>query len=144
MTGEKLDQPQGQHGHHGRDQAASTSTGDAFAVSMHHDQDVGTIVLAGELDLNGVPQLAATVDQLLHQNVTLVRIDTTDLRFVDSCGLSSLLQIQATARAAGAELRLDGTTGAVARVIHMAGLTDVLTPGRGGPQDHEPQHREPL
>jgi anti-anti-sigma factor len=125
MTDDRLDQP---HANGRQAESASMPGPDVFAISMRHDQHVGTVALAGELDLNGVDQLAATVDLLLRHKVTVVRIDTTDLSFVDSHGLTVLLEVQAATHAAGAEFHLEGVAGAVERVIDIAGLTELLTP----------------
>jgi anti-sigma B factor antagonist len=108
--------------------ARGTSSTDAFAVAMRYDHDVGTVRLAGELDLNGIEKLAATVDQLLDRNVAAVRVDTSDLRFIDATGLAALVEAQAAARAAGARFQLRGTSAPVERVIDLAGLSEVLIP----------------
>jgi anti-anti-sigma factor len=99
-----------------------------LVVSAVHEQEVGRVILVGELDLSGVGQLAATVGRLLRNDLAALQIDAGDLRFVDSAGLKSLLEIRDATEAAGAEFRLEPTSKAVARVIAVAGLTDVLRP----------------
>lgn len=111
------------------------ANGGCLAITLRHDEQGPFVVLAGEFDLNGTDLFSTTALQLLHQQVTVIRIDTHELTFIDSSGLNSLLEIRTAAQAAGADFRLDGATGSVERVISLAGLSDTLltNPATGSP-----------
>lgn len=49
--------------------------------------------LAGELDLAGLPAVQSEVDRLLERPPGAVRIDASDLRFLDSTGVTVLIRI---------------------------------------------------
>jgi anti-sigma B factor antagonist len=79
----------------------------------------------GELDLATAPELAAALDAL-DGDAGPVVVDLTDVGFLDSSGLSTLLQARQRLADAGAELRLVVTRPSILRVLDVTGLTDVF------------------
>jgi anti-sigma B factor antagonist len=83
--------------------------------------------LEGELDLATAPALAEALNGLDASGGPVV-VDLTDVGFLDSSGLSTLLQ--ARQRLAddgrGAELRLVVTRPSILRVLDVTGLADVF------------------
>lgn len=108
---------------------------DTALVSCRYVGDQATIVIAGELDMTGSPQITAAVEQVLQRPVNRVEIDASDLSFIDSAGLQSLLVARNTLHAADVEFRLSAMSQAVERVIDMACVRDVLVPGPGAGDD---------
>jgi anti-sigma B factor antagonist len=77
------------------------------------------IGLGGELDIAGLPDVAHELEAVLARAPQPVQLDLTDLRFLDSSGVTVLIRIAnhfepVTAR---------GATPAVRRVIQVLGLT---------------------
>ena len=62
--------------------------------------------LAGELDLGTLAELAAHVDRVLAAAPQSLRLDLTDLRFMDSSGLRLLIELDERARREGWRLSL--------------------------------------
>jgi anti-anti-sigma factor len=81
----------------------------------------------GELDLATAPELASALEAL-DSGTGPVIVDLTEVGFVDSSGLSTLLQArQRLAGASGApELRLVVTRPSILRVLDVTGLADVF------------------
>ncbi|SCL28818.1 anti-anti-sigma factor [Micromonospora inyonensis] len=98
-----------------------------FTVT-HAQRDGGGVRLrlAGELDLNTAPQLAATIDHLLSDGQVQLLVDLADLTFCDSTGIAAFVRGDNACAAVGGWLRLTGATGRVARVLRMTGLADVF------------------
>jgi anti-anti-sigma factor len=107
---------------------SDTSNDDGFSASSRQDGDRVVIALEGELDLHGASRLESEMHKALATPVTGIELDTTDLMFVDSSGLRTILQIKEQTEAAGAVFRIRAVSAPVERVIQVAGLTDVLFP----------------
>lgn len=82
--------------------------------------------LAGELDMNTAPELAAVLDQLAAAGTHHVLLDLSELTFCDSIGLAAFVRGDNRATASGGWLRLTGATGRVHRVLAVTGLAEVL------------------
>jgi anti-sigma B factor antagonist len=76
----------------------------------------------GELDLATAPVLAALPD-----GGGDVVVDVSRIRFVDSTGLSVLVQAHHAARSAGRRLVLVAPSLRVRRLLQITGLDDVMT-----------------
>jgi anti-anti-sigma factor len=80
----------------------------------------------GELDLATARVLAAHLDPLPGGAGDVV-VDVSGIRFVDSTGLSVLVQAHHTARSAGRRLVLAAPSARVRRLLEITALDDVLT-----------------
>jgi anti-sigma B factor antagonist len=82
----------------------------------------GVCVARGELDeLTGTDLAAALA---AHPHVTMV--DLGEVSFVDSAGLRSLLVARAEREASGSRLSVRRSSGAVRRVMRLAGITHLF------------------
>ena len=104
------------------------ATNDVLSISSRRDGSAAVVALAGELDLHGAGLFDAEVQRLLTAPVSRLEIDASDLEFVDSSGLRSVVQARASAEAIGATFHISAVTPAVSRVIEIAGLADLLLP----------------
>ena len=83
--------------------------------------------LHGELDIASVPKLRATLDELLVDGpAQVIVVDLTDLTFMDSSGLGTLVGAHKKARVLKCTLKIVCPDGMVRRVIEMTGLHHVL------------------
>lgn len=96
------------------------------------------VVLEGELDI-------ATVDDAQHRVAvaerdapSLLVIDLSALRFVDSSGVRVVLLADDRARAAGRRLAVRLGTGSALRIFATLGLVDKLEVLPAGPNDPSP------
>ncbi len=87
---------------------------------------VHLVALGGELDLRGVGELEAALAQPGEQ--ARVCVDLTELEFIDSSGLATLIRgHQALASSGGAMAVACRLEGAVRRTFETTGLTRLLT-----------------
>lgn len=90
------------------------------------DGDTRTVVLSGEIDINGTAEL----DRLLRQAVQSacgVRVDIAGVTFIDSTVITALINSQNLARAAGCRFVLVNPKAQVKRVLAITGVLDALT-----------------
>lgn len=78
--------------------------------------------LAGEWDLVAAPNVDEHVDKLLRQGVCNLEIDMTDVQFIDSKALASLVSIRRKLQGDGKELRLTGLGPNLMKVFEVTGL----------------------
>ena len=93
-----------------------------FSVTVTEiDPDRVLIVLLGELDLATAEGLWLATEPLLRPEV-LVVVDAAKMPFLDSSGLRVLLQASRRCEEIGARFRVAELTGAVSRVVGLAGV----------------------
>jgi anti-sigma B factor antagonist len=83
--------------------------------------DAGRVVIAvaGEVDMATAPQLAHC---LLGHTGTDVVVDLSEVTFMDSTGMTALVQGYNAARKSGCTLRTTGERDVIRRVIEISGL----------------------
>jgi anti-sigma B factor antagonist len=85
-----------------------------------------TVRLAGELDVATAGALRSTLCRLDDQGVHSVVVDLAELGFIDSSGLSELVQALSRSRAAGGDVVLRRPTPATRKVLEIVGLTELF------------------
>lgn len=87
-----------------------------------HDVDGGTVlVVAGDLDLASAPRLAVTVERLADHPGPVV-LDLRAVAFVDSSGVSALLEVERVVEERHRRLALLRPAGAVTRILDLVEL----------------------
>jgi anti-sigma B factor antagonist len=81
------------------------------------------IDLQGEVDYESAPALTERLDELAANQAMIVIVDLTQVTFLDSSGIRSLVHGARAIEDAGGRLFVEGASGAVARVLE---LTDLL------------------
>jgi anti-sigma B factor antagonist len=89
--------------------------------------DTLTLSLKGELDLTSAPAFERELQQAEADSPTRVLIDLSQLDFMDSTGLRSLLQARERANVAGHELVLRRGPHQVQRVLELTKTEEVFT-----------------
>ncbi|MGV0605789.1 STAS domain-containing protein [Mycolicibacterium sp. XJ1904] len=89
------------------------------------------IHIAGDLDYGHTAPLVDAVSELLATNTGVkdLRLDFTELAFLDSTGLSALLVIHREVTRSGVVLHLDNRPRQLDRVLEITGLLEHLTSG---------------
>lgn len=108
--------------------ADNDATNDVLSIASRCDGDAAVVELTGELDLHGSGLLDTEVRRLLDGGVRRLEVDASDLEFVDSSGLRSVMLARSEVEAAGASFRITAVSSAVGRVIEIAGLAELLLP----------------
>jgi len=93
---------------------------DLRATVTSSDSDAVDVRLNGRLDGNSAPMVMRLLDDALLVGRPVLRLDLSEVVFIDLRGLEALLQSDAKARAAGATLVLRSPS---ARVLDMMLLT---------------------
>jgi anti-sigma B factor antagonist len=105
-----------------------TVDANTLSIACRRDGTTGVVDLTGELDLGGGDAVEATVARLVADGIDHVAVRADGLTFIDSSGLGGLLAARAMVVDAGGEFRFGPMTAAVARVIDLAGVSDLLGP----------------
>ena len=93
---------------------------------IHAEGDRRTVVLSGEIDMNGAPHL----QDLLHaavDNADVVEVDAAAVSFIDSSVISALITARNTAATTGRHLSLVNASPQVHRVLDVTGVLSALT-----------------
>jgi anti-sigma B factor antagonist len=98
-----------------------------YSVNMRGDQAV--VAVRGELDAATGPSLSAAVSALTTDGLSGVVVDLDHVSFVDSKGLSSLLESHREATQHDMTLTVVNLQPAVARLFRMTGCDAVLLDG---------------
>jgi anti-sigma B factor antagonist len=96
-------------------------------LSVRRHEGASVIALAGELDKLSSPRLRDLLVTQLDDGACHLVLDVTGLRFCDSTGLWTMLEIQRRAGAAGGCLRLAGVHGILKRILTVTGLADAFS-----------------
>jgi len=84
------------------------------------------LVVHGELDIATAPELTRLLARLRAHGHT-VTLDLAEMTFIDSTGLSALMDAHFESRRNGWEFSIRSPSAAVCRVVELAGMTEVLT-----------------
>jgi anti-sigma B factor antagonist len=85
--------------------------------------DGSDIAASGEIDVHTAPRLAAAIDAA----GTTVRLDLSQIEFVDSSGLRVLIEAHQRVSEAGGQLTIVSPSSAVQRLFEISGVNDYLT-----------------
>lgn len=88
--------------------------------------ETGVFVLHGEIDAHTAPELAAHLDPLPNDVGEVLTLDMAGVSFMDSSGLRVLIELNRRADESGASLQVRAPSRAVARLIEISGLSDVI------------------
>ncbi len=98
-----------------------------FEIVEHKRGDTVTLAVAGELDLETAPKLADRVAGKLADQLATLTLDLSELTFMDSSGLRTLIELDRRAAEAPWSLTLRAPKRAAARtVLHLTGADAAL------------------
>ena len=86
---------------------------------------VTVVDIVGQIDLGSSPALRSTLLEAL-KAATHVAINLSSVKYIDSSGIASLLEVLKEARNSHKKLVLFGLTGAVLQVLQLTRLTGVF------------------
>jgi anti-anti-sigma factor len=98
----------------------------AITVDVEHIGDGAVITVGGELDFGSAAALRTPLLELAREGRNPVVVDLADLAFIDSSGLSLLVQAKQRLEAGGHRFELRNAPPAVRRVLEIAGLSALL------------------
>jgi anti-anti-sigma factor len=100
-----------------------------FDVHQHHDADGAVrMTLTGELDLSATDGLRARLDEV-QRSKRRVRLDLSELEFIDCSGIRTILDAMADARREGCAFEVERSVSPiVARMISLGRIAAELWP----------------
>ena len=90
------------------------------------DGDVQTITLTGELDLHSKVGVEQELRRVEDADATVIRLDLTNVTFIDSTGIGLLLGATSRSREKGVRLELERPPDSVMRLLTVAGVIRLL------------------
>jgi anti-sigma B factor antagonist len=97
-----------------------------LSLSVQAGDGVATIDVAGELDLLSAPNLREAAMGALEDGATSVVLDCSKLTFIDSCGLSVMLEAARVAHEQSGYVTVAQPSPLVRRLLHITGLNQTL------------------
>jgi anti-anti-sigma factor len=107
------------------------SVSPVLQVTLERSADGVRVHLAGEMDVATAGQLVEVVQALKPEDLRHVRVDVTDLVFMDASGLTALLEVRAHLLDRGGRLSLCGVGPRFIRLLEITDLLTVLDVGAG-------------
>ena len=98
---------------------------DDLTIRTSRDGSTVIVTAAGEIDLSTVGDLRAAVTQSC-ENCDRLRLDLSDVDFIDSTGLGGLLELRSTLRARSVTLEIVAGDGPVRQAVEITGLGELL------------------
>lgn len=87
------------------------------------------LVASGEIDICNVDRVRATIESILSEPATRsLTLDLTDLRYIDSAGVSALIFGLRVGQRYGTAFSVVNPRGEVLRVLRILGLERILAP----------------
>jgi anti-sigma B factor antagonist len=122
--GSRLECLPGERGRH----KSMTSEHPHLTIDVTNTAQTVTILLTGEADLLGAPQIEAAVKDAstLDPKPALIVIDLRNLKFIDSSGLQALLAAHQHCHACGHDLRIIRGPANVERLFELTGMHKAL------------------
>ncbi len=98
-----------------------------LGVSVRRDPDATIVTLAGEVDLRTSPQLRNTLHELLENRPPRIIIDLSDVSYVDSSGVGTIVELKRRAMRSGSDVILVGLQTRVRSVFEITRLDKFFT-----------------
>jgi anti-sigma B factor antagonist len=100
---------------------------DMFSVSSERQDDLGVVILTGEVDIFTAPQFKERLLELLDSGVKRLVVDLGGVTFIDSTALGVLIGGVRRVHSAGGAMTIVVTTRPVERVLSVTGLDRVFS-----------------
>lgn len=108
-----------------------------FHIEVQTAGENATALLGGELDVAAAPRCEAGLEAAIESSdATVVVVDLSDLTFIDSRGMSSLLDVRRRLEARGRRMQVININPRVARFFEIAGLSELFDDEIGAAQSH--------
>ena len=97
-----------------------------FRAISRRDDGTGMVYLVGELDLAVVDELEAELRDALARATSALKVDLSDVTYIDSSSVGVLMRTLAAATDDGKTMRVVNARGVCRRVLEVTGVADVL------------------
>jgi anti-sigma B factor antagonist len=98
-----------------------------IALSVEHGEAGAVVTVGGDLEFGTAASLRSALIDLAHQGCDPLVVDLAGLDFIDSTGLSLLVQAKQRIESQGHRFVLRNPTERVRRVLEISGLAELFT-----------------
>jgi anti-sigma B factor antagonist len=98
---------------------------DELKIRTTREGTTATVAVAGEIDLSSVGDLRKAVTDAC-PDCDRMRLDLSEVEFIDSTGLGGLLELRSTLRARDVTLEIVAGDGPVRQAVEITGLGELL------------------
>jgi anti-sigma B factor antagonist len=114
------------------------SANDGFEIAIHHGEESRTVRLRGRLNIDSSPALRdRLLDLLQAQSPQAVIVDFSDVSYVDSSGVATLIEGLKMARQRQTTLCLHGLQGRLLHLFEVTGMSTLFEKSRCGSASSE-------
>ncbi len=99
----------------------------SLSLTVDHDGAAAVVAVAGDLEFATAATLRTTLIDLAQRGCDPLVVDLSRLDFVDSTGLSLLVQAKQRIESQGHRFVLRNPTDRVQRVLEISGLSELFT-----------------
>jgi|SRR3954454_1124868 anti-anti-sigma factor len=99
---------------------------DELSIRTSVEGTTATVAAEGEIDLSTVDELRSAVTTAADGSVDKLRLDLTEVEFIDSAGLGGLLELRSTLRSRSVTLQISAGEGPVRQAMEITGLSELL------------------
>ena len=98
-----------------------------MSIEQKINDDVGTLILGEEIDLDNSPKVRENIKELLN-STKIVEVNLANVSYIDSSGIASLIEgMQMAKELAGKEFHLVDVSNEVMKVIELAHLDKIFS-----------------
>ncbi|TXK74800.1 STAS domain-containing protein [Paenibacillus sp. N3.4] len=97
-----------------------------FNVYKQSNGHENIIYLSGELDLSAAPELAAVLDQVVHQKDKSLTLDLKELRYMDSTGIGMFVSVLKVRSVMHADFHIHHVPAKIQRLFDLTGISRYL------------------
>lgn len=106
---------------------STSTTAEDFDITIDRDQESTTLRLRGRLGIDSSPALRDQLLAILNSQLSkAVSVDLTDVSYIDTSGVATLIEALKIARNRQTKLCVTGLHGRVDRLFQAAGLTHLF------------------
>ena len=106
---------------------SSGSMDDELSIHISREGSTAKVAAGGEIDLSTVGELRSAVTSAA-EGAEKLRLDLTDVEFIDSAGLGGLLELRSTLRSRSVTFEIAAGEGPVRQAMEITGLSELLAP----------------
>lgn len=96
-------------------------------IAVEQQDGAAIVAAAGRLDAAGAPAFEARGKALIQEGARQLLLDMSQVEYISSAGLRSLLVLAKTMKSAGGKMALCQLVPAVSEVMTMSGFDSILT-----------------
>jgi anti-sigma B factor antagonist len=97
-----------------------------WRISVAGGDGFETVAIKGECDLYSAPAFAKAMIDKVRGGAPRLRLDLSDVGYLDSTGVGALIRIIQAAKATGCDLRFRGIGGSPRKVLKMSNIISLM------------------